>query len=108
MRGLLAAQGEEARKAVLDQLGEGIALLEEAFGKCSKGKAFFGGDRIGLVDIAFGSMLGWLRTTEKVNGLKLLHDAKSPGLLKWADTFCADPAVKGVMPETDKRVPSSS
>jgi glutathione S-transferase len=104
MRGVLSAQGEEARKAVLDQLGEGIALLEEAFGKCSKGKAFFGGDRIGLLDIAFGSLLGWLRATEKMSGLKLLHEAKTPGLLKWADTFCADAAVKGVMPETEKLV----
>ncbi|XP_059446173.1 glutathione S-transferase U17-like [Corylus avellana] len=104
MRGLLTTQGEEARKAVLDQLAEGLALLEEAFGKCSKGKAFFGGDRIGLLDIAFGCMLGWLRATEKISGLKLLHEANTPGLLKWADTFCADAAVKGVMPETEKLV----
>jgi glutathione S-transferase len=104
MSGLLSAQGEEARKAVLDQLGEGIALLEEAFGKCSKGKAFFGGDRIGLLDIAFGSLLGWLRVTEKMNGLKLLDEVKTPGLAKWAGTFCADAAVKGVMPETEKLV----
>ncbi|XP_059446172.1 glutathione S-transferase U17-like [Corylus avellana] len=102
MRGISAAQGEEAKKAVVEQVAEALALLEEAFGKCSKGKAFFGGDRIGLLDIAFGSMLGWLRVTEKTNGLKLLDEAKTPGLAKWADRFCADAAVKGVMPETEK------
>ncbi|XP_075657493.1 glutathione S-transferase U17-like [Castanea sativa] len=101
MRGLRSAQGEE-RKAFLDQVTEGLALLEEAFGKCSKGKAFFGGDRIGLLDIAFGSFLGWLKVTEKVNGVKLLDEAKTPGLVKWAEMFCADAAVKNVMPETEK------
>ncbi|XP_062160417.1 glutathione S-transferase U17-like [Alnus glutinosa] len=102
MRGIAAAQGEEARKALVEQVGEGLALLEEAFDKCSKGKAFFGGDRIGFLDIAFGCFLGWLRATEKMNGVKLLDEAKTPGLVKWADRFCADGAVKGVMPETEK------
>ena len=107
-RGIGAAQGEEAKKAVVEQAAEGLALLEEAFGKCSKGKAFFGGDQIGLLDIAFGSMLGWLRVTEKTNGLKLLDEAKTPGLAKWADRFVADAALKGVMPETDKLVDFSN
>jgi hypothetical protein len=34
----------------------------------------------------------------------LLDQAKTPGLLKWADRFCADGAVKGLMPETEKFV----
>jgi len=104
VRGILAAQGEEAIKAVLEQLAEGIALLEEAFGKCSKGKAFFGGDGIGFLDIAFGCFLGWLRATEKMSGVTLLDGAKTPGLVIWADRFCADGAVKGVMPEPEKLV----
>ena len=40
--------------------------------------------------------------TEKVNGVKLLDEAKTPGLVKWAEKFCADAAVKSVMPETEK------
>ena len=87
---------------MMDQLSEGIVLLEEAFGKCSKGKAFFGGDGIGYLDIAFGCFLGWLRVSEKITGLKLLDEAKTPRLVKWAESFCADAAVKGIMPETDK------
>jgi glutathione S-transferase len=104
MRGIAAAQGEEARKALQEQLDEELVLLEEAFGKCSKGKAFFGGDGIGFLDIAFGCFLGWLRATEKMIGLKLLDEAKTPGLVKWADRFCADGAVKGVMLEPEKLV----
>jgi glutathione S-transferase len=104
MSGIARAQGEEAKQAALGQVEEGLVLLEEAFGKCSKGKPFFGGDRIGYLDIALGCFLGWLRATEKMNGVKLLDEAKNPGLCGWAERFCSDGAVKDVMPETDKLV----
>ena len=39
-----------------------------------------------------------------MNELKLLDEAKTPGLSKWAEKFCADGAVKGVMPETVKLI----
>ncbi|XVE75168.1 hypothetical protein DITRI_Ditri12bG0073900 [Diplodiscus trichospermus] len=102
IRGIGIAQGEDAKKAAIAQVEEGLSLLEEAFGKCSKGKAFFGGDEIGYLDIAFGSFLGWLRATEKLNGIKLLSEAKTPALVNWAERFCSNAAVKDVMPETDK------
>ncbi|TQD70243.1 hypothetical protein C1H46_044226 [Malus baccata] len=102
MKAIGAAQGDDARKAAVEQVAEGLAQLEEAFQKTSKGKDFFSGDKIGYLDIAFGCFLGWLRVTEKMNGVKLLDDAKIPGLAKWAEKFSADPAVKDVMPETDK------
>lgn len=102
MRSIAVTQGEEARKAVIDQVVEGLVLLEEVFEKCSKGKAFFGGNQIGYLDIALGSFLAWLKVTETMNGAKLLDEAKTPKLVKWAERFCQDPAVSGVMPETDK------
>lgn len=104
MKGLRDSQGEEERKVLLGQAAEGFVLLEEAFGKCSKGKAFFGGDQIGLIDIALGCYLGWWKVIEKRRGVKLMDEAKTPGLVKWAERFCADDAVKGVMPETEKLV----
>uniref|UniRef100_A0A2N9ISA8 glutathione transferase n=1 Tax=Fagus sylvatica TaxID=28930 RepID=A0A2N9ISA8_FAGSY len=97
IRGIVVAQGEEAKKVLIDQVTEGLVLLEEVYEKCSKGKAFFGGDGIGFLDIAFGVI-------EKMNELKLLDEAKTPGLSKWAERFCADGAVKGVMPETVKLI----
>ncbi|XP_050118550.1 glutathione S-transferase U17-like isoform X4 [Malus sylvestris] len=102
LRGVAAAEGDEARKAAVEQVAEGLDKMEEAFQKTSKGKDFFSGDKIGYLDIAFGCFLGWLRVTEKMNGIKLLDEAKIPGLAKWAEKFRADPAVKDVMPETDK------
>lgn len=102
LRDIGSANGAEAKKAAIEQLIEVLVLLEDAFVKCSKGKAFFGGNQIGFLDIAFGSYLGWLRVTEKMNEVKLLDEVKTPGLFKWAERFCADAAVKDVMPETDK------
>ncbi|PSS13553.1 Glutathione S-transferase [Actinidia chinensis var. chinensis] len=102
LSGIAKAQGEEAKKAALDQVVEGLVLLEDAFVKCSKGKAFFGGDTIGYLDIALGCYLGWIRVTEKMNNRKLLDEAKTPNLVTWADKFCSDGSVKDVMPETDK------
>lgn len=102
LKGLGFSEEEEAQKAVIGQLEEGLALLEEAFGKMSGGKAFFGGDEIGYVDIALGCFLGWVRVMESTQGVKLIDESKTPGLAKWSENFCGHEAVKGVMPETEK------
>ena len=64
----------------------------------------WGGDSIGFIDIGFGSFLSWMRVIEEMSGRKLLDEKKHPGLTQWAETFAADPAVKGILPETDKLV----
>ncbi|KAF8390299.1 hypothetical protein HHK36_024824 [Tetracentron sinense] len=102
LRGIAKAQGKETREEAIEQVKEGLVLLEGAFEKCSKGKGYFGGEKIGYLDIAVGSFLGWIRATEKMNGVKLLDEAKTPGLVGWAERFCANSAVKEVMPETEK------
>lgn len=102
LSGIAKAPTDEARKAAIDQVTEGLALLEEAFTKCSKGKPFFSGDRIGYLDIALGSFLGWVKVSEKFNGLSLIDASKTPQLAQWAEKFCSDSAVKDVMPETEK------
>ncbi|KAF3431382.1 hypothetical protein FNV43_RR26113 [Rhamnella rubrinervis] len=101
---VLAGEGEEARQAQMDKVYEILVLMEEAFKKCSKGKPFFGGDQIGYLDIAFGSFLGWLRFREKVHEIKLIHPAKTPELVKWADRFSQHPAVISVMPTTEQLI----
>ncbi|KAF8378367.1 hypothetical protein HHK36_029706 [Tetracentron sinense] len=73
-------------------------MLEEAFEKCSKGKGYFGGEKIGYIDIALGSFLGWIRVTEKMVGLKLINEAKTPSLVGWVERFCEDSAVKELFP----------
>ncbi|KAK2990777.1 hypothetical protein RJ640_012678 [Escallonia rubra] len=101
---LRSAQGEEAKAALIEKVVEGLALLEEAFVECSKGKAYFGGDSIGYLDIAFGSFLGWLKVVEIVADVKLLDEAKIPGLAQWAVRFSSNDAVKDVLPEPEKLI----
>ncbi|XP_049398045.1 glutathione S-transferase U17-like [Solanum stenotomum] len=102
LRGVAATQGENAKKAATETVIEGLVLLEDVFKNCSKGKKFFGGDKIGYLDIALGCFLGWLKVNEKLNNVNLLDESRTPGLYKWAEDFCGDSAVKDVMPETDK------
>ncbi|KAF6167656.1 hypothetical protein GIB67_031239 [Kingdonia uniflora] len=99
---LLFTKGEEAKGKAIKQLLAGMELFEDAFKKCSKGKAFFGGDSIGYIDITLGCFLAWIRVSEKFNGLAILDTEKTPYLVSWAEKFCADSTVKEVMPEVDK------
>ncbi|KAF7124902.1 hypothetical protein RHSIM_Rhsim12G0053900 [Rhododendron simsii] len=104
LRGIRTAEGDEAKAAALEQVMEGMMLLEDAFAKCGKGKDFFGGDTIGYLDIALGSFLGWLRASEKMADIKLLDETKTPGLFGWAERFGSNAAVKDVIPKTEKLV----
>ncbi|KAF8378371.1 hypothetical protein HHK36_029710 [Tetracentron sinense] len=88
-------------KLIPSLLGK-FVVLEEAFERCSKGKGYFGGEKIGCLDIALGSFLGWISVTEKMIGTKLIDEAKTPCLVGWVERFCADSEVKEVMPEIEK------
>ncbi|URD76918.1 glutathione S-transferase, partial [Musa troglodytarum] len=94
---LSKAQTEEAKVEAAGQVIAGLKLLEEAFGRLSKGKGFFGGD-----DIALGCFLGWLKVMEKTSGVKFTDEEKMPLLAGWAERFCGHEAVKAVMPEPER------
>ncbi|GAB2301931.1 Glutathione S-transferase [Dionaea muscipula] len=71
MRGIGMANGEEAKATTIKELKDIFVLLEEGFLKSSsEAKPFFGGDEIGYLDIAFGSLLGWFTVTEKSFDIK--------------------------------------
>ncbi|KAL0357987.1 UNVERIFIED_CONTAM: Glutathione S-transferase U18 [Sesamum calycinum] len=101
LRTSVLSEGQEAKSAA-EESAEGLVLLEEAFTMCSKGQKFFGGERIGYLDIVLGSFLGWIRVTEQRANSSLIDESKTPKLFEWAKHFCADVAVKDVMHQTDK------
>ncbi|KAJ0982800.1 hypothetical protein J5N97_011055 [Dioscorea zingiberensis] len=100
--GVIKVQGREAKEESVKQVHAGLQLLEEVYCKCSKGKSFFNGDRIGYLDIVLGSCMGFLRVAEKMENVKLLDENKTPKLVAWDELFCLDDAVKKVMPQIDK------
>ncbi|KAE8779895.1 putative glutathione S-transferase GSTU6 [Hordeum vulgare] len=93
--------GEERAQAA-GRVGAALETLERAFGECSKGKGFFGGDTVGLVDVVLGGFVGWLKTSEAMCGVRLLDAAATPLLAAWAERFRALHGVKEVMPDPQR------
>ncbi|KAM3402803.1 hypothetical protein ACQJBY_006558 [Aegilops geniculata] len=100
---LFARKTEEKMEAAVRAISA-METLEGAFGECSGGKPFFGGDGIGFVDVVLGSYLGWFVVIEKMIGVKLLDTARTPALAAWAERFRTADAVKGVLPEDVDKV----
>ncbi|KAK4430949.1 Glutathione S-transferase U17 [Sesamum alatum] len=99
---ILIAEGEEGKKGAAEEAAQILVLLEDAFTECSKGRKFFGGDRIGYLDIALGSFLAWVRVIHKMCGVRLIDECKNPKLFEWAQHFSAHVVVQDVLPETDE------
>ncbi|KAF8015929.1 hypothetical protein BT93_H1464 [Corymbia citriodora subsp. variegata] len=72
--------GEEQEKAMRDSL-EMLSILEEH--GPNKGKKFFGGDNINIVDIAFGGVAHWMGVVEEVSGREMFDAEKFPRLHAW-------------------------
>ncbi|CAM0956396.1 unnamed protein product [Alopecurus aequalis] len=100
LRGKVEGDKDEAAA----QVSAALQHLEEAFVRCGRGKGYFGGDRLGYLDIALGSHVGWVMALERMARVRLLDPSKVPNLAAWADRFCAHPAVADVMPDTDRYV----
>lgn len=100
--GILKGKTEEERAEKLNETFAALELLEAAFGECSKGKAFFGGDTVGYLDIALGCFLCWLDGVGNLAGVVLLDAARMPKLAAWAERFRATEPVKALVPGVDK------
>ncbi|KAF2285580.1 hypothetical protein GH714_005625 [Hevea brasiliensis] len=90
--------GEEQEKAVKDSLEMLKTIEEHALGE----KKYFGGDKIGMVDIACSGIAHWLQVIEEVVGIKILEPHKFPRLHAWTKTFKEAPIIKDNLPNQDE------
>ncbi|MED6110241.1 glutathione s-transferase [Stylosanthes scabra] len=104
LKSIVLGLDTEPTEEKLKKVREGLALLEDAFNKISKGKDFFGGDQIGYIDIGFGSFLAWLKLVEETEGVNLVDETTTPSLAKWVPKFCEHDAVKDVLPPIEKLI----
>nr|AGC13119.1 tau class glutathione S-transferase [Pinus tabuliformis] len=104
MRGVFLGQGEQLQKAVEESVTN-FLLIEEALrtNQCFAGKAYFGGDQIGLVDIALGGLSAFIKGLEKATDSVLIDPEKMPLLSAWMDRFCKSDGVREVMPDFTKQ-----
>ncbi|KAD0936294.1 hypothetical protein R6Q59_004817 [Mikania micrantha] len=90
--------GKEEKEEIKKQIIEGSELLEEAFVKLSNGKAYFGGDDVGYLDVVLGCFLAWTKFVEKYSEFKVIVEARTPKLLEWSERIWSHEALKDVIP----------
>jgi glutathione S-transferase len=88
----------------IKQILAAVETLEGALKGCSKGKPFFGGDTVGLVDITLGAHILGVRATEVLTGAKIFDAAMTPFLASWAERFGELDAAKKVLPDVNGMV----
>ncbi|KAG6764622.1 hypothetical protein POTOM_032100 [Populus tomentosa] len=91
------AQGEELEKRVKETVDLLQTVGEHGLGE----KKFFGGDNVGIADIAFGAVIHWLKIIEEIVGVKVFEAHKFPRLHEWIENFKQLPAVKENLPDWD-------
>ncbi|KAL3839463.1 hypothetical protein ACJIZ3_024054 [Penstemon smallii] len=93
------SSGEEGEKAK-KEAAQLIQFLEEEL----KGKKFFGGDNIGLVDISANFIGYWFGIIQELKGQELLTKEKFPNFCEWVNEYVNNKFIKENLPLKDKMI----
>lgn len=79
-------------------MSEATGLLEEAFIKCSNGKAYFGGDEVGYLDVVLASFITWTKHIDSLKDFYTFDEVRNPKLAKWAKNISLHEALRSATP----------
>ncbi|KAK4725921.1 hypothetical protein R3W88_030838 [Solanum pinnatisectum] len=91
--------GEKQQNAIKESLEMFKTIEENALGE---NNILFGGENIGLVDIAFGGYSLWMEIIEEIVGVKLVDPQNFPRINKWIKNFKEVQAIKDNLPNRDE------
>ncbi|KAI3812075.1 hypothetical protein L1987_16779 [Smallanthus sonchifolius] len=101
MKEFMLTDDKERREHLKEVVIKGFMMLEQVFNKLSKGKAFFGGDDIGYLDIVVGCFLGWFKFYEIVFNFKVIEEARNPRLAQWGKRMWSHEVARSVIPSQE-------
>ncbi|CAA7389001.1 unnamed protein product [Spirodela intermedia] len=91
----------EAQRAAVGEAGENLKLLDiELSEGFFRGRKFFGGEKLGFLDIVLGCGSHWFHVVEEMVGEDLSEDF--PSFTRWLREFEAQPEVREVLPPSDR------
>ena len=95
---MFRSTGQERQNTMKEALEMLQTVEEHGLGE----KKFFNGENIGLVDLAFGSIVYWLQVIEDIVGAKLFESHKFPHLHAWIENFKQVPVIEENLPNQDE------
>ncbi|MQL96607.1 hypothetical protein Taro_029287 [Colocasia esculenta] len=102
---VLKSTGDEQRAAIREALGNLKLLEDELREGLFRGRRFFGGEKMGFLDVVIGCGYHWLPELDEMTGADPVElDEGFPCLAKWVRDFRAQPEVKEVIPDHHKLV----
>ncbi|AES79414.1 putative glutathione transferase [Medicago truncatula] len=84
---------EKEREKAIEETEEAFQVLENELKE-----TFFGGEEIGIVDIAAVFIAFWFPIVQEATNLNLFTSEKFPKLYKWSQDFTNHPIVKDKLP----------
>ncbi|CAM0878943.1 unnamed protein product [Alopecurus aequalis] len=99
------ARTEEERAEWMAKVAAAVGGLERGLRECTddgrKG-CFFGGGRVGYVDVVLGGVVPNVHANEVVSGERLFDGEKTPLLAAWLERFGELEVARAVLPDVDR------